>query len=317
MTSASFSNEGIERLTSSIPCEIVRYKGPLKENELIQLVEDVDAVIASHDQFTRRVIEKAGKLKVIGRHGIGYSEIDLQAATERGVFVTYTPVPEEFESVAEFTVGLILAVVRMIPSADRSMKEGKWERTRFIGNIIRGKTIGIIGLGNIGRRVAELLKGFEVNVIAYDPYVSGEIAAKYGVKLVDLHTLLRSSDIITIHAPLTEETRGMIGWREIELMKPGVYIINTARGKILLEDALYKAILEGKVAGAALDVFEEEPPDLNKPLYKMEKVIVTPHIAAYTREGLLAMDLAVADDVVTVLKGGIPRYLVNKEVLSR
>ncbi|MEM1533217.1 MAG: hydroxyacid dehydrogenase, partial [Desulfurococcaceae archaeon] len=262
-------------------------------------------------------IEKAGKLKVIGRHGIGYSEIDLQAATERGVFVTYTPVPEEFESVAEFTVGLILAVVRMIPSADRSMKEGKWERTRFIGNIIRGKTIGIIGLGNIGRRVAELLKGFEVNVIAYDPYVSGEIAAKYGVKLVDLHTLLRSSDIITIHAPLTEETRGMIGWREIELMKPGVYIINTARGKILLEDALYKAILEGKVAGAALDVFEEEPPDLNKPLYKMEKVIVTPHIAAYTREGLLAMDLAVADDVVTVLKGGIPRYLVNKEVLSR
>ncbi len=316
VTSNSFGEAGLKIVSKY--AEIVRVRGPLSEEELLEKVKDVDAVIASHDRFSRKVIEEAGKLKVIGRHGIGYSEIDIDAATERGIFVTYTPVPEEFDSVAEFTVGLMLALLKKIPLADRTLKKGVWERTPFISSLLKGKTVGIIGLGNIGGRVAKIVaRGFKAKVIAYDPYVLEETAKKWRAKLVDFTTLLKNSDIISIHCPLTEETRGLIGPKEIELMKPGVIVINTARGPVFPEDVLYKALKEGKIAGAALDVYEKEPPDLEKPLYKLDNVIVTPHIAAYTKEGLRKMDVTVARDVIKVLMGRMPKYLVNKAVLSR
>ncbi|MHA1834946.1 MAG: phosphoglycerate dehydrogenase, partial [Candidatus Baldrarchaeia archaeon] len=296
--------------------EIVRCPGPLSEKKLLEKIKGVDGVIASHDPFTRKIIENADRLKIIARHGIGFSEIDIDAATERGIFVTYTPVPEEFDSVAEFTVGLILALARKISFADRLMKKGVWKRTLFIGSLLKGKTVGIVGLGNIGKRVARLVADFKATVIAYDPYLPEEIARKYHVKLVDFITLLKNSDIITLHCPLTEETRGLIGWKEVELMKPGVLVVNTARGPIFPKEVLFKALKEGKIAGAAIDVYEKEPPNLEEPLFKLDNVIVTPHIAAYTREGLRKMDITVASDVVKVLKGKIPKYLVNKSVLT-
>jgi len=319
ITSNSFGkagDEGLNILKQHLNVEIIRRHGPLSEAELLEIIKDVDAVIASHDPFTRKVIENAKNLKIIARHGIGYSEIDLDAATERGILVTYTPIPEEFDSVAEFTVALMLALLKKISFADRTLKQGRWERTPFIGSLLKGKTVGIIGLGNIGQRVAKLLTSFETKTIAYDPYVSEETAKKCNAKLVDFETLLKSSDIITLHCPLTKETRGLIGWDEVELMKPGVLVINTARGPIFPEKVLYKALIEGKIAGAAIDVFEKEPPNLDEPLYKLDNVIVTPHIAAYTREGLRKMDITVANDVVKALKGEIPKYLVNKSVLN-
>jgi D-3-phosphoglycerate dehydrogenase len=316
VTSNSFGEYGKEALELLKNYgEIKRVPGPLSETELVKEIEDVDAVIATTDKFTRTVLEKAKKLKVIGRHGIGYSEIDVVAATERGILVTYTPVPEEFQSVAEFTVGLMLALMKKISYADRTLKEGTWERKRFVGSLLKGKTIGIIGLGNIGRRVARLLSSFKVNLIAYDPYVSNEIANRYHVALVDLQTLLKNSDIITIHCPLTKETAGLIGWKEVELMKPGVLVINTARAQIFPEEILFKALKEGKIAGAAIDVYEKEPPDLNSPLYKLDNVIVTPHIAAYTREALRKMDITVARDVIRALTGKVPKYIVNPNAL--
>jgi D-3-phosphoglycerate dehydrogenase len=313
VTSNSFGNAGIDLISRF--AEVVRRKGPLHEEELLNEVKDVDAAIVSYDQFTRKVIEAAKKLKIIGRHGIGFSEIDIEAATEHGIFVTHTPIPEEFDSVAEFVIGLMLALIRKIPSADRSLKQGIWERTQFTGSLLKGKTIGIIGLGNIGKRVARLLVGFKAKVIAYDPYLSEEDARIYKVELVDFTTLLKNSDIITIHCPLTKETLGLIGWKEVKLMKPGVFVINTSRASIFPEKVLFKALKEGKIAGAAIDVFEKEPPNLGKPLFRLDNLIVTPHIAAYTKEGLCKMDIAVARDVIKVLKGGIPKYLVNKHLL--
>jgi len=314
ITSNSFgevTDEGIKAL-EPYAAEIIRRPGPLTEVELMQLIKDVDAVIASHDPFTRRVIERAEKLKVIARHGIGYSEIDVEAATEKGIYVTYTPIPEEFDSVAEFTVGLILALLRKIPQADRTLKGRSWARKPFIGSMLKGKTVGIIGLGNIGRRVAKLLTPFGPTILAYDPYVSENIAKEYGARLVNLETLLKESDIITIHASLTKETRGLLGERELEIMKPGVYVINTAREPIFPRNVLLKGLRDGKIAGAAIDVYEYEPPNLDDPLFKLDNVITTPHIAAYTREALRKMDITVAEDVINVLTGKPPKYPVNK-----
>ena len=315
INSNSFGEEGFKKISRF--AEVIRRLGPLSEAELLKEIKNVDAVIASHDHFTRKVIENADKLRVIGRHGIGFSEIDVDAATERGIFVTYTPVPEEFDSVAEFTIGLMLALIRKISLADRTLKSGIWERTSFIGSLLKGKTVGIIGLGNIGKRVAKLLVNFKVNLIAYDPYLPEEIAKKHHVKLVDFTTLLKNSDIITIHCPLTKETINLISWKEVELMKPGVLIINTARAQIFPEKVLFKALMEGKIAGAAIDVYQKEPPNLKEALFKLDNVIVTPHIAAYTMEGLRKMDITVAEDVIRVLKGKIPKFLVNKSVLTK
>ena len=288
----------------------VDVKTEISHDELLDLIGGYDALIVrSRTRVTRDVIEVAERLKIIGRAGVGVDNIDVKFATERGIVVVNAPGGNSV-SAAEHTIGLILALVRRIPQADRSVKEGKWERKRFVGVELRGKTLGVVGLGRVGYEVAKRMRCFEMNILAYDPYVSEERARSVGAKLVSLEEILRNSDIITIHVPKTKETEGMISYKEFEIMKDGVYIVNTARGGIVDERALYDAILSGKVAGAALDVYEREPPEDN-PLLNLDNVVTTPHIGASTREAQMIVGMTVAEDIVNFFKGLPVRNAVN------
>ncbi len=285
------------------------------EEELRRHVRDADAwVVRSGTRVTRELIEEAENLKVIARAGVGVDNIDVEAATERGIIVVNAPESSSI-SVAEHTMGLMLALARRIPQADRSVRRGEWERQRFIGVELAGKVLGIIGLGRIGRQVAKRARAFEMEVIAFDPYISEEVAEELGVELVeDLDELLRRADVVTIHVPLTEETRGMIGERELKLMKESAFLINCARGEVVDEEALVRALKEGWIAGAALDVFAEEPPGEDHPLYELDNVVLTPHIGGSTSEAQRAAGLIVAREIERVLKGEIPENVVNLPV---
>jgi D-3-phosphoglycerate dehydrogenase len=248
---------------------------------------------------TREVIQAGKNLKAIGRAGIGLDNIDTEAAKERGIKVLNTPGATTI-SVAELTMGHMLALARHIPQATASLKAGKWEKKQFMGTELYGKTLGIIGVGRIGREVAKRASAFGMDIVAYDPYVREADVRDLGLKLLPLEDLLQYSDYITIHVPLTPETRHMLGKREFELMKPGVRIINCARGGVIDEQALYEALVSGKVAGAALDVFEEEPPKDN-PLLKLDNVIGTPHLGASAEEGQLRAGVEIAEKMIAAL----------------
>jgi D-3-phosphoglycerate dehydrogenase len=289
----------------------VDIKTDIPHEELLNIISEYDALIVrSRTKVTKEVIDRAERLKIIGRAGVGVDNIDVDYATERGIVVVNAPGGNSV-SAAEHTIGLILAIARKIPQADRSVKEGKWERKKFVGIELRGKTLGIIGLGRIGYEVAKRMRCFEMNILAYDPYVSEERAKSVGAKLVSLEELLRNSDIITIHVPKTKETENMISYKEFEIMKDGVYIINAARGGIVNERALYDAIVKGKVAGAALDVYEKEPPDKDNPLLKLDNVVTTPHIGASTKEAQMMVGMTVAEDIVNFFKGLPVKNAVN------
>jgi len=289
----------------------VDIKTDILYEELLNIISEYDALIVrSRTKVTKEVIDRAERLKIIGRAGVGVDNIDVDYATERGIVVVNAPGGNSV-SAAEHTIGLILAIARKIPQADRSVKEGKWERKKFVGIELRGKTLGIIGLGRIGYEVAKRMRCFEMNILAYDPYVSEERAKSVGAKLVSLEELLRNSDIITIHVPKTKETENMISYKEFEIMKDGVYIINAARGGIVNERALYDAIVKGKVAGAALDVYEKEPPDKDNPLLKLDNVVTTPHIGASTKEAQMMVGMTVAEDIVNFFKGLPVKNAVN------
>jgi len=295
----------------------VDVKTNLTHDELIRIISEYDAIIVrSGTKVTREVIESAKNLKIIGRAGVGVDNIDLDAATERGIIVVNAPGGNTV-SAAEHTIGLLFAIARKIPQADRSVKEGKWERKKFMGVELRGKTIGIIGLGRVGYEVAKRARALEMEVLAYDPYISEERAKSVGAKLVSLEELLKKSDFITIHVPKTKETEDLISYKEFEMMKDGVYIINTARGGIVNEKALYDAIVKGKVAGAALDVYEKEPPDPNNPLLKLENVITTPHIGASTKEAQRSVGIMIAEDIIRFAKGLPVRNAVNLPCISQ
>ncbi len=283
----------------------------ISHEDLLKVIPEYDALIVrSRTKVTREVIEAGKRLKIIGRAGVGVDNIDVQAATERGIIVVNAPGGNTI-SAAEHTIGLLLAVARKIPQADRSVKEGKWERKKFMGVELRGKTVGIVGLGRVGYEVAKRLRAFDVNILAYDPYVSEERAKSVGAKLVSLEELLKRSDIITIHVPKTKETENMISYKEFEMMKDGVIIVNTARGGIVNEKALYEAIVKGKVAGAALDVYEKEPPDPDNPLLKLENVVTTPHIGASTKEAQISVGMIIAEEMINFSKGLPVRNAVN------
>jgi len=283
----------------------------ISHEELLEIVKNYDALIVrSRTKVTRDVIERAEKLRIIGRAGVGVDNIDVSFATEKGIIVVNAPGGNSV-SAAEHTIGLIISLVRKIPKADKSVKEGRWERKKFVGMELRGKTLGIIGLGRIGYEVAKRMRCFEMKILAYDPYVSEDRAKSVGAKLVSFEELLRNSDIITIHVPKTKETENMISYREFEIMKDGVYIINAARGGIIDEKALYDAIVKGKVAGAALDVYEREPPDKDNPLLKLENVVTTPHIGASTKEAQMIVGMTVAEDIVNFFKGLPVKNAVN------
>ena len=287
------------------------------EDRLIEEIKDVDAVIiTSQHRITRRVLEKANKLKVVVKYGSkpGMDNVDRKAATERGIIVGYTHGANS-DSVAEYTIALILTLLRKIFNSYSNLRQGRWRDESLLGHDLLGKTVGIIGLGSTGYKVAEKIKGFGVNLLAYTR--ATENAEKVGAKLVDLETLLKESDIVTIHTSLREDTLHLIGEKELKLMKRSAIIINTARGAIMDEGALIKALKEGWIAGAALDVFTEEPIKPDNPLLKMDNVILTPHVASFSYEAFQREAFTAAEEVLNVLLGRRPRFVVNPEVLSR
>jgi D-3-phosphoglycerate dehydrogenase len=267
-------------------------------------------VIRSATKVTAEVVEAAENLRVIGRAGSGLDNVDKPAATKKGIVVMNTPGGNTITT-AEHTVALMVALARNIPQATASMKSGKWEKKKFMGVEFFNKTLGIVGLGQIGSQVAKKARGMEMNVIAYDPFLSEEKADAVGIRKGSLEEIFRESDFITLHAPLTNETKNLISKKTIKMMKPGVRIINCARGGIVNEKDLYDAIEEGRMAGAALDVFEQEPPPADHPLFKLDNVICTPHLGAATGEAQENVAIAVAEQIVDYLKFGTIRNAVN------
>lgn len=275
----------------------------LTREQLKEEVKNYDALIVrSRTKVTREVLEAAGNLKLIVRAGVGLDNIDLEAARERNIAVTNTPEAIS-SSVAELTVGLMLAVARGIAEADRTVKGGGWSKEKFVGLGLKGKTLGIIGLGRIGCEVARVGKALGMKVIFYDVAPRDEVAKEIGCEPAgSLEELLASSDIISIHVPLTAETRHLIGERELSKVKPGAILINTARGAIVDEKALYWALKSGRLGGAGLDVYEEEPPK-NIDLVRLPNVVCTPHIGAQTREAQREASLIAARKIVEFFRG--------------
>jgi D-3-phosphoglycerate dehydrogenase len=283
----------------------------LKGDELVEAVRDIDGlVVRSETKVTAQIMESASRLRVIGRAGVGVDNIDVGAATVRGIVVMNAPDGNTMTT-AEHTLALLLALARRVPQGDASLKAGRWERKRFVGVELRGKTLGIIGLGRIGRVVASRAQGFEMKVVAFDPFVAPEQARDAEIELATLEDVCARADFITVHTPMTAETRGLIGAREFALMRPGVRVINCARGGLIDESALYAAIREGRVAGAAIDVFEQEPPPADHPLLALEEVIVTPHLGASTREAQEGVALTVAEQMRDYFLTGALRGAVN------
>jgi len=291
------------------------------ENELIAELGDIDAVLAGGDPFTAKVIDSAKKLKVIARIGVGYDNVDLATATRRGIYVTWTPIPELPKAVAEETFALMLGVLRRVPQMDRHVREGGYdiEGMSSIASDVYPLTLGIIGLGKIGAEVAKRARCFGMNVFYYDEIRRHDLEKELNLQYVTLEELLGSSDVVTIHTPLTPETRGMIGKREISLMKSGAVIINTARGPIIQEQPLYEALVEGRLGGAGLSVLSEEPPTPTCPFYrlgdKLPNVILLPHIGPPINTRRL-ITLTAAEDVIAVLEGRQAKYVLNKELLA-
>ena len=301
------SEEGIACLKS---CAQVDVKPALKPEELTAIIGDYEALIVrSASLVTAHVIEAGKKLMVIGRAGVGIDNIDVDAATQRGIIVVNAPTGNTI-SAAEHTIGLMMSLARHIPQANASLKSGQWLKSKYTGIEVRNKTIGIIGLGNIGSAVARRAQGMEMKVIAFDPFVSAERAKQLMVTMVTLEELFKTSDFITIHTPLNATTKGIITEKEIALMKPSVRIINCARGGLIDEELLVKAIMEKKIAGAAIDVFTKEP-ITESPLFGKDNIIVTPHLGASTAEAQVTAARDVAEQIVDVLNGRPARYAVN------
>ncbi|MEK7281007.1 MAG: phosphoglycerate dehydrogenase [Chloroflexota bacterium] len=303
----SMAEEGIALLR---PHAQVDVRLGLKPSELIAVIGDYEALIVrSETRVTAEVIEAGKKLVIVARAGVGVDNIDVDTATRKGVVVVNAPTGNTIAA-AEHTIALILSLSRHIPQAHSLLREGIWRRADFVGVELRNKTLGLLGLGNVGSAVARRALGLEMKVVAFDPYVSSDFARNLGVQLTPLEEILRISDFLCVHLPLTDATRNFIGVRELAMMKPTARLINTARGGLVDEEALYHALEEGKLAGAAVDVFTTEPATDNI-LFKSNKVIVTPHIAASTTEAQSGVAIDVAEQVIAVLKGEPARYAVN------
>ena len=282
----------------------------LSQEELLDRVGDCEALLVrSGTKVTSEVIERGAKLRVIARAGVGIDNIDVAAATRRGIVVVNTPAASTVAA-AEHTIGLILAMLRNIPQADRSMKAGKWERKALVGRELRSKTVGVVGLGRIGSEVARLLLAMNARVLAHDPMVRPEIGLRRGVEMVDVETILKTCDVVTMHAPLTDQTRHLIRKETIALMRDGAYLVNCARGGIVCTADLVEALQSGKLAGAALDVYEQEPPTEGE-LVGLPNVIATPHIAASTEEAQRNIGVLLAEQVLCALEGGLVSGAVN------
>jgi D-3-phosphoglycerate dehydrogenase len=314
LVSDPLSSKGLEILGGA---KNLKYdlKPGLPPEELKRIIVEYDAIIVrSETKLKEDLIEAGKRLKVIGRAGIGLDNVDLPTATKKGIVVMNTP-QENAIAAAEHTMAMILSVSRKIPQATASMKSGKWEKKKFMGVELYNKTLGLVGIGVIGTIVADRARGLKMKVIGYDPYLSKEVAEGKGVDLVSLDELLGRSDFISLHTPLTDETRNLIDKRAFSKMKKGVILVNCARGGILNEKDLYEAIQEGRVAGAALDVFEKEP-SIGNPLFELEAVISTPHLGAATEEAQENVAIAIAQQVVEFLTSGEARNAVNMPAVS-
>lgn len=285
-------------------------KGKLSPAELAKVIGKYDVlVVRSGTKATAEVIEKADRLKLIGRAGVGLDNIDVEKATEKGIIVMNAP-EGNTTSAAEHAIGMMFALARNIPRANASVKEGKWERKKFMGAELYGKTLGIVGLGRIGRRVAQMARAIGMKTLAYDPYISDQDARALDIGLVGIEGLCRKSDFVTFHIPLTDETYHLVGKKELALMRKGVRIINCARGGVLDEAALNEGIVKGKVAGAALDVYEKEPPE-DSPLLMHDGVVMTPHLGASTKEAQVNVAVSLAEQIVEAFSRKIVRNAVN------
>jgi D-3-phosphoglycerate dehydrogenase len=311
LVSDPLSPQGLTLLQQSADVDV---RTGLSTGELQGIIGGYDALIVrSSTRVTRPVVEAGRRLKVIGRAGVGVDNIDLPAATEKGIIVVNVPGANTV-SAAELTLALLVSLARNIPGANYSVKGGSWTRGEFMGIELNQKTLGIIGLGHIGSEVGRRARALGMDLLCCDPYISAEHAAKIGVEMVDLDYLLRHADFVSLHVPLMPATRYLIGAAELSLMKPEAMLINCARGGIVDEAALYKALMEKKIAGAALDVFEKEPPE-GSPLLELDNVIATPHLGAHTREAQTNVSLQAAEQVLKALSGEAVTSAVNLPAL--
>ncbi|MEK6839256.1 MAG: hydroxyacid dehydrogenase, partial [Candidatus Thermoplasmatota archaeon] len=281
--------------------------------QLLDLIPNYEALIVrSRTKVTAEVIGRGTKLRVIGRAGTGVDNIDVRAATARRISVVNAPTASTI-SVAELAIGHMISLARHLPEADRTMKDGNWEKKRFEGTELHDKVLGLLGSGRIGAEVAKRAHAFGMDVIAYDPYLLPKTAEERGIRLVSFEEILRDSDFLSVHAALTPETKAMIGPAQLRAMKRTAFLVNCARGEILQETALAKALADGVIAGAALDVFEKEPPT-GSPILSTPNVAFTPHLGASTREAQARAGEIVVDEVLKALRGQKPEFAVNPEV---
>ncbi len=303
--------------------QVIRARGASPE-AFLEALSEAEGVILRKSRITAQQMKHAPRLRIIARHGVGFDTVDIKEATRRGIIVTNTP-GANTESVAEVAIGFMISCLRRFNRAQgilRSHSQGSLSLAEIVadqnltGMDLEGKVLGIIGTGRIGSAVARKCRAaFDMKVLGYDPYVEADKMAVWGVQKVEsFKELFPAIDILTIHCPLTEETRGMVGREELRMMKPGAYVINTARGGILDEAALYEALRSGHIAGAALDVWEKEPPDFSHPLLGLENVMATPHIAGTAEESLRRMAITAVEELLTALRGERPRFVANPEI---
>ena len=306
------AQEGIDMLSQHAQVDV---KTGQKAEQIIPIIGDYEAIIVrSQTRVTAEIIEAGNKLQVIGRAGVGVDNIDINAATRHGIIVVNAPTGNTI-SAAEHTIALMLALARNIPQANKSLKSCQWRRSDFMGTEVKNKTLGIIGLGNVGSEVARRAHGLEMRLIGHDPFISTERAANLQVELVPMEQLFKESDFISLHIPLKESTKSLIGAKELAMMKPTVRIINTARGGLIDEEALVKAINEKGVAGAAIDVFLNEP-CTESILFESDSIIVTPHLGASTTEAQTLAATEIAKQVIDIFNGQPARYAVNAPLIS-
>jgi D-3-phosphoglycerate dehydrogenase / 2-oxoglutarate reductase len=306
--------DGVERLRAAGEVDVATGLDPAG---LIARIAGYDAlVVRSETKVTADVFAAATRLRVVGRAGVGVDNIDIEAATRHGVLVLNAPTGNTIAA-AEHAVAMMLALARNIPAADASLRAGRWERSKLMGVELRDRTLGVLGLGKIGFEVARIAgEGLRMRVLAHDPLVTHERAEQSGAELVDMDTLLAESDVLTVHVPLTDRTRGVIGAAELRRMRPGARVINVARGGIIDEAALAEAVRDGVIAGAAIDVFTDEPVPEGHPLIGVDGIVVTPHLGASTAEAQVNVAADVADQIVEYLHGGSPRYAVNAPAVN-
>jgi len=310
---------GLEKINERYDTEVNPHSRRLEKEEIIEGVKGKDALLCLlTDEIDEEIIEAGEDLKVISNYAVGYDNIDVEAATERGIAVTNTP-GVLTDATAELAWSLIFAVTRNVVKGDKFVREDKfegWDPTLMIGHEVHNKTLGVIGMGNIGSCVARKATAFDMDVLYYNRSRKKKIEEEIGAEFVDLDSLLSNSDIVTIHVPLTDETEEMISWEELDKMKENSYLINTARGEVVNEEALIEALRSNKITGAGIDVYSDEPYNANPNYYNLENVVLTPHLGSASHRARDGMSEMAADNLIAVLEGEEPKHIVNPEILE-